>query len=191
MGFFGLFNKEKKATLDKGLSKTKSSVFDKLARAVAGRSTIDDEVLDNLEEALVTSDVGIDTTLKIIERIEQRVRRDKYVSSSELNALLREEIATLLEENAREGEGLSSATLGSAGVPYVILVVGVNGGGKPPPSASLLTSSCRQARRFILVLPTPSALLPSSRSVSGVSARVLPSSSNRWAPTLRALPTTL
>ncbi len=130
MGFFGLFNKEKKATLDKGLSKTKSSVFDKLARAVAGRSTIDDEVLDNLEEALVTSDVGIDTTLKIIERIEQRVRRDKYVSSSELNALLREEIATLLEENAREGEGLSSATLGSAGVPYVILVVGVNGVGK-------------------------------------------------------------
>ena len=85
MGIFGFFNKEKKETLDKGLEKTKSSVFDKLARAVAGKSKVDDDVLDNLEEVLITSDVGVETTLKIIERIEERVARDKYVSTSELN----------------------------------------------------------------------------------------------------------
>ena len=99
MGIFGFFNKEKKETLDKGLEKTKSSVFDKLARAVAGKSKVDDDVLDNLEEVLITSDVGVETTLKIIERIEERVARDKYVSTSELNAILRDEIASLLTEN--------------------------------------------------------------------------------------------
>ena len=92
MGIFGFFNKEKKETLDKGLEKTKSSVFDKLARAVAGKSKVDDDVLDNLEEVLITSDVGVETTLKIIERIEERVARDKYVSTSELNAILRDEL---------------------------------------------------------------------------------------------------
>ena len=95
MGLFGLFNKSKKETLDKGLEKTKTSVFDKLARAIAGKSKVDDDVLDNLEEVLITSDVGVETTLKIIERIEARVARDKYVGTSELNMILRDEIAAL------------------------------------------------------------------------------------------------
>ena len=98
MGLFGLFNREKKETLDKGLEKTKQSVFSKIARAVAGKSKVDDDVLDNLEEVLITSDVGVDTTLKIIKRIEERVARDKYVSVSELNAILRDEIAALLTD---------------------------------------------------------------------------------------------
>ena len=96
MGLFGIFNKKKKETLDKGLEKTKQSVFGKLARAIAGKSKVDDEVLDDLEEVLVTSDVGVDTTVKIIERIEERVARDKYVSTSELNQILKDEIASLL-----------------------------------------------------------------------------------------------
>ena len=128
MGIFGLFNKKKKETLDKGLEKTKESVFDKLTRAVAGKSKVDDEVLDNLEEVLITSDVGVGTTLKIIERIESRVARDKYVSTSELNGMLREEIASLLEENnAADNDDWE---LPCAHKPYVILVVGVNGVGK-------------------------------------------------------------
>ena len=128
MGLFGLFNKKKKETLDKGLEKTKQSVFSKLARAVAGKSKVDDEVLDDLEEVLITSDVGVDTTLKIIQRIEERVARDKYVSTSELNGILRDEIARLLTETgAGDGE---SWDLPSDHTPYVILVVGVNGVGK-------------------------------------------------------------
>lgn len=128
MAIFGLFNKKKKETLDHGLEKTKQSVFGKLARAVAGKSKVDDDVLDNLEEVLITSDVGVDTTLKIIERIEERVARDKYVSTSELNAILRDEIASLLEEN--NSQDASSWDLPSDHRPYVILVVGVNGVGK-------------------------------------------------------------
>ena len=128
MGFFGLFNKEKKQTLDKGLEKTKTSVFDKIARAVAGKSKVDDEVLDNLEEVLITSDVGVDTTLKIIERVEARVARDKYVSTSELDRILREEIAELLSEN-NTGDN-ESWDFTTDHRPYVILVVGVNGVGK-------------------------------------------------------------
>ena len=128
MGIFGFFNKEKKETLDKGLEKTKTSVFDKLARAVAGKSKVDDDVLDNLEEVLITSDVGVDTTLKIIERIEERVARDKYVSTSELNSILRDEIAKLLAENNSEDN--DNWDLPSDHKPYVILVVGVNGVGK-------------------------------------------------------------
>ena len=128
MGIFGFFNKEKKETLDKGLEKTKTSVFDKLARAVAGKSKVDDDVLDNLEEVLITSDVGVDTTLKIIERIEERVARDKYVSTSELNSILRDEIAKLLAENNSEDN--DNWELPSDHKPYVILVVGVNGVGK-------------------------------------------------------------
>ena len=128
MGIFGFFNKEKKETLDKGLEKTKSSVFDKLARAVAGKSKVDDDVLDNLEEVLITSDVGVETTLKIIERIEERVARDKYVSTSELNAILRDEIASLLAENNSDDN--DNWDLPSDHRPYVILVVGVNGVGK-------------------------------------------------------------
>ena len=123
MGLFGIFNKNKKETLDKGLEKTKQSVFSKIARAVAGKSKVDDDVLDNLEEVLITSDVGVDTTLKIIRRIEERVARDKYVSVSELNGILRDEIAALLADNDDWG-------LPQDHSPYVILVVGVNGVGK-------------------------------------------------------------
>lgn len=128
MGIFGLFNKKKKETLDQGLEKTKQSVFSKLSRAVAGKSKVDDEVLDNLEEVLVTSDVGVNTTLKIIERIEQRVARDKYVSTAELNSILRDEIAALLAENNTEDH--ENWDLPANHQPYVILVVGVNGVGK-------------------------------------------------------------
>ena len=129
MGFFSFFSKDKKETLDKGLSKTKNSFFDKLTRAVVGKSKVDDDVLDNLEEVLITSDVGVDTTLKIIKRIEERVARDKYVGTEELGNVLREEIADLLSENNTsdvEGFNLSESTKR----PYVILVVGVNGVGK-------------------------------------------------------------
>lgn len=128
MGLFGLFNKKKKETLDKGLEKTKQSVFSKLARAVAGKSKVDDEVLDDLEEVLITSDVGVDTTLKVIERIEERVARDKYVSTSELNGILRDEIAQLLTETG--ASDTDSWDLPTDHKPYVILVVGVNGVGK-------------------------------------------------------------
>ena len=128
MGLFGLFNKNKKETLDKGLEKTKESVFGKLARAVAGKSKVDDDVLDDLEEVLVTSDVGVDTTLKVISRIEERVARDKYVSTGELNGILRDEIAALLSENNSDDNG--NWDLPADHRPYVILVVGVNGVGK-------------------------------------------------------------
>ena len=128
MGLFGLFSNKKKETLDKGLEKTKESVFGKLARAVAGKSTVDDDVLDDLEEGLITSDVGVETTVKIIRRIEERVARDKYVSTSELNRILREEIASLLEENHTDDN--ENWDLPSDHKPYVILVVGVNGVGK-------------------------------------------------------------
>ena len=128
MGFFGLFNKKKKEVLDKGLETTKQSVFSKITRAVAGKSKVDDEVLDNLEEILITSDVGVDTTVKIIQRIEERIARDKYVSTSELNSVLRAEIATLLTEN--NTENAEDWDLPTDHKPYVILVVGVNGVGK-------------------------------------------------------------
>lgn len=128
MGLFGLFSKKKKETLDEGLAKSKENVFTKIARAVAGRTTIDDTVLDELEDVLVTSDVGVETTLKIIRRIEERVQRDKYVSTSELTSILRGEIAELLTENgATDGEDFS---LPADKKPYVIMVVGVNGVGK-------------------------------------------------------------
>ena len=128
MGLFGLFSSKKKETLDKGLEKTKESVFGKLARAVAGKSTVDDDVLDDLEEVLITSDVGVETTVKIIHRIEERVARDKYVSTSELNQILRDEIANLLAENHTDDN--DEWDLPSDHKPYVILVVGVNGVGK-------------------------------------------------------------
>ncbi len=128
MGIFGLFNKKKKDILNDGLEKTKFSVFDKLARAITGKSTIDDDVLDNLEEVLITSDIGVDTTLKIIHRIEERVARDKYVSTSELNEILRSEITNLLTEN-NSGDN-DDWDLPQDHKPYVILVVGVNGVGK-------------------------------------------------------------
>lgn len=128
MGFFSFFSKDKKETLDKGLSKTKESVFGKIARAIAGKSKVDDEVLDNLEEVLITSDVGVETTLTIIKRIEERVARDKYVNTEELNGILRDEIASLLTENNMEDtEGYE---IPEGKIPYVIMVVGVNGVGK-------------------------------------------------------------
>jgi fused signal recognition particle receptor len=129
MAFFGLFSKEKKESLDKGLEKTKSTFLSKLARSIVGKSRVDDEVLDNLEEILITSDVGVETTLKIIERIEERVARDKVLGTDELNTILKEEIAALLEENnAQAGGELQIPT--TSGDPYVIMVVGVNGVGK-------------------------------------------------------------
>ena len=128
MGLFNFFSKEKKETLDKGLSKTKEGVFSKLARVVAGKSKVDDEILDDLEEVLITSDVGVETTLRIIGRIEKRVSRDKYVNTSELKSMLREEIAALLTEN--NIEDVPEFTIAADKKPYVIMVVGVNGVGK-------------------------------------------------------------
>uniref|UniRef100_UPI004028DA0B signal recognition particle-docking protein FtsY n=1 Tax=Candidatus Limisoma sp. TaxID=3076476 RepID=UPI004028DA0B len=128
MGFFNFFSKEKKETLDKGLEKTKQGLFDKLKRAVAGRSKIDDDFLDNLEEVFITSDVGVETTLKIIDRLQKRAARDKYVSTSKLNTLLRDEITEMLAEN--NNADTPDFSVPSNKKPYVIMVVGVNGVGK-------------------------------------------------------------
>ena len=128
MGIFGFFDRSKKENLDEGLAKTKESVFKKLSRAVIGKAKVDDEVLDNLEEILISSDVGVDTTLKIIGRIEQRVSRDKYMGVNELNNILKEEITALLEES--NSPDLSDFDLPESENPYVIMVVGVNGVGK-------------------------------------------------------------
>jgi fused signal recognition particle receptor len=128
MALLGFLGKEKKESLNKGLEKTKESVLQKLSRAIVGKTRIDDEVLDNLEEVLVSSDVGVDTTLRIIERIESRVARDKYMNTSELNLILKEEIAALLEES-RSGTAYDFASP-LASVPYIIMIVGVNGVGK-------------------------------------------------------------
>lgn len=127
MALFGLFSKEKKEKLDQGLDKTRESVFSKFSRAIVGKSKVDDEVLDELEEVLITSDVGVDTTIRIIERIEERVSKDKYTSTNELNNILREEIVGLLEEQEDSPEGFE---LPESEDPYVIMVVGVNGVGK-------------------------------------------------------------
>ena len=128
MGFFGLFSKEKQETLDKGLEKSKDNVLEKISRAIAGKTTVDDDVLDNLEEALITSDVGVDTTLRIIERVQARVARDKYLNTAELNQILVEEVSELLQENNAQEVLDFDATLPAK--PYVIMVVGVNGVGK-------------------------------------------------------------
>ena len=128
MGFFNFFGKDKKETLDQGLAKTKETVFGKLTRAVAGKSKVDEEVLDNLEEVLISSDVGVETTLRVIERIERRVAQDKYVNTSELNIILKQEIVSLLAENDTIASANFDTTL--AVKPYVIMVVGVNGVGK-------------------------------------------------------------
>ncbi len=128
MALFGLFGKGKKENLEKGLEKTKESVFKKLARVVVGKSKVDDEVLDNLEEVLISSDVGVETTIRIIQRIEERVQRDKYMGIEELNRVLKEEIAALLKENNANDQ--TTFELPDNGLPYVIMVVGVNGVGK-------------------------------------------------------------
>lgn len=129
MGLFSFFSKEKKESLDKGLEKTKTSLFSRLAKAVVGKSTVDSEVLDNLEEILVSSDIGVNTTLKIIKRLEDRVAKDKYVSTDELNKLLKDEIAELLAENNTKDE-IEFVLPDHKGMPHVIMVVGVNGVGK-------------------------------------------------------------
>ena len=148
MGLFGLFSKKKKETLDTGLKKSKTSMVDKLTRAVAGKSKVDDEILDDLEDILVTSDVGVDTTLKIIKRIEERVARDKYVGTSELKSILRDEVAALLAENGTtDGE---SFTLPANAHPYVIMVVGVNGVGKTTTIGKLAYQFKQQGKRIVL-----------------------------------------
>jgi fused signal recognition particle receptor len=148
MGIFGLFSKEKKETLHKGLSKTKESVFSKLGRAIAGKSRVDDDVLDELEEVLITSDVGVETTLKIISRIEKRVSRDKYLNTDELTATLREEIANLLTENNPDSEA-DFETPGNK-KPYVIMVVGVNGAGKTTTIGKLAYQYRKNAKNVYL-----------------------------------------
>ena len=149
MSFFKkIFSSEKKATLDKGLEKSKSSFFEKLGKAVAGKSKVDDSVLDNLEEVLVTSDVGVETTLKIIDRIEARVAKDKYLGTEELNLILREEIAGLLSEINSVND--SEFSLASNNKPYVIMVVGVNGAGKTTTIGKLAHQFKKQGHKVVL-----------------------------------------
>lgn len=148
MGFFSFFTKSKKETLDKGLSKTKESVFTKISKAIAGKSKVDEDVLDNLEQILVEADVGVETTLKIIDRIEERVARDKYLGTSELNSILREEIMSLMQENA--GEEKESFDLPSSENPYVIMVVGVNGVGKTTTIGKLAYQFKQAGKKVIL-----------------------------------------
>jgi fused signal recognition particle receptor len=149
MSFFKkIFSSEKKETLDKGLEKTKSSFFGKLSKAVAGKSKVDDEVLDNLEEVLVSSDVGVNTTLKVIERIEQRVAKDKYLGTDELNQILREEIAALLSET-NSGEA-TDFSIPQDKKPYVMMVVGVNGVGKTTTIGKLASQFKKQGLKVVL-----------------------------------------
>jgi len=149
MSFFKkIFSSEKKATLDKGLEKSKSSFFEKLGKAVAGKSKVDDSVLDNLEEVLVTSDLGVETTLKIIDRIEARVAKDKYLGTEELNLILREEIAGLLSEINSGSD--SEFSLASNHKPYVIMVVGVNGAGKTTTIGKLAHQFKKQGQKVVL-----------------------------------------
>ncbi|WP_299103757.1 signal recognition particle-docking protein FtsY [uncultured Tenacibaculum sp.] len=149
MSFFKkIFSKEKKETLDKGLEKTKTSFFSKLSKAVAGKAKVDDDVLDNLEEVLVSSDVGVDTTLKIIDRIEERVARDKYLGTDELNQILREEIAGLLSETNTGDE--TEFTIPKDTKPYVLMVVGVNGVGKTTTIGKLASQFKKKGLKVVL-----------------------------------------
>lgn len=148
MGLFSIFSKEKKEDLNKGLTKTKESFFGKLSRAVVGKSKVDDEVLDNLEEVLITSDVGVNTTLKIIDRIEERVAKDKYVSTSELNSILKEEIVELLEENNTNDS--TDFDLPKTHKPHVIMVVGVNGVGKTTTIGKLAHQFKQNGKKVVL-----------------------------------------
>jgi fused signal recognition particle receptor len=148
MGLFDFFSKEKKESLDKGLEKTKTSFFEQLSKAVVGKSKVDEEVLDDLEELLVHADVGAETTIRIIKRIEDRVARDKYVGTSELDKILREEIAALLEEN-NSGKG-TDLTLPANIKPYVIMVVGVNGVGKTTTIGKLAAQFHKAGKKVVL-----------------------------------------
>ena len=151
MGLFDLFSrkKEKQETLDKGLEKTQRGFFDRISHAIAGKSTVDDDVLDNLEEVFVTSDVGVDTTLRIIERLQARVARDKYVGASELNRLLCEEISEMLAENG-ESSSLEDFTLPLGNRPHVIMVVGVNGVGKTTTIGKMAAQFKRAGNKVML-----------------------------------------
>ncbi|MFN5416715.1 MAG: signal recognition particle receptor subunit alpha, partial [Flavobacteriia bacterium] len=150
MAFFGLFSKEKKETLNKGLEKTKESFFGKLTRSIIGKSKVDSEVLDELEEILITSDVGVETTLKIIDRIEQRVAREKVLNTSELNQVLKEEIISLLKENDSSEENFDISTNGFKTKPHVIMVVGVNGVGKTTTIGKLAHQFKSQGLKVVL-----------------------------------------
>ena len=148
MGIFGFFSKDKKDKLDKGLEKTKENVFGKLSRAVAGKSKVDEDALDDIEEALITSDIGVETTLKIIERLEQRVAKDKYLDAKELNAFLKEEMSLLIEESNNSDE--VEFTVPQTDGPYVIMVVGVNGVGKTT-TIGKLAHQFKQAGKKVLL----------------------------------------
>lgn len=148
MALFSLFSKDKKETLDKGLEKSKESFFSKLGKALVGKSEIDDDVLDNLEEILVSSDVGVETTLKIIERIQQRVARDKYMSTSELDRILKEEVAGLLNEGNPDDKDDFEIPAGQK--PYVIMVVGVNGVGKTTTIGKLASQFKKKGKKVVL-----------------------------------------
>ena len=151
MGFFGkLFNREKKEKLDEGLQKTKEGVWGKITRAIAGKSKIDDDVLDNLEESFITSDVGVETTLKIIDRIRDRVARDKYVNLEELNKLLGEEITEMLAKPEEDGIVGEDFSVKKTGVPYVIMVVGVNGVGKTTTIGKLASQFKKAGNKVVL-----------------------------------------
>lgn len=149
MGLFDFFSKEKKETLDKGLEKSKTSIFDKISKAIIGKSTVDEEVLDELEEILISSDVGVDTTLKVIKRIEARVARDKFANTAELDVILREEIADLLQENNSQDVQNSFETA-NLPKPYVLMVVGVNGVGKTTTIGKLAYNFQKNGKKVIL-----------------------------------------
>src|SRR5680860_1681627 len=148
MAIFGFFSKEKKESLDKGLQKTNENIFSKLGKAVVGKSKLDENILDELEEILITSDVGVDTTIKIIRKIEARVARDKYINTAELDLILREEIAGLLEEN--KSQNLSDYDLPEDKKPYVIMVVGVNGVGKTTTIGKLAYQFKKEGKKVVL-----------------------------------------
>lgn len=149
MGLFDFFSKEKKETLDKGLEKSKTSIFDKISKAIVGKSTVDEEVLDELEEILISSDVGVDTTIKIIKRIEARVARDKFANTTELDVILREEIAELLQENNSQDVQNSFETE-NLPKPYVLMVVGVNGVGKTTTIGKLAHNFQKNGKKVVL-----------------------------------------
>jgi fused signal recognition particle receptor len=149
MGLFDFFSKEKKETLDKGLEKSKTSIFDKISKAIVGKSTVDEEVLDELEEILISSDVGVDTTIKIIKRIEARVARDKFTNTTELDVILREEIAELLQENNSQDVQNSFETE-NLPKPYVLMVVGVNGVGKTTTIGKLAHNFQKNGKKVVL-----------------------------------------
>ena len=149
MGLLSFFTKEKKESLDKGLEKTKTSLFSRITKAIVGKSSVDAEVLDQLEDILVSADIGVSTTLKIIRRIEERVARDKYVSTAELNNLLRDEIGSLMEENNfPDVEDFSIPDL--PGTPYIIMVVGVNGVGKTTTIGKLANQFKKSGKKVLL-----------------------------------------